>query len=369
VIVMRLVNVVLFTILLACAMLVLRQRFRNSVLLTAAVGLVPIGFFLVFSVNPSSWAIMGVLFYWVFLSALVTQKRSFRTLAPLAMLSAATAAMAINSRTDSALYIGVVSVAVAIQWLSFSRIYRRVELLVPIAVSLWGALVYLGSSQIDNETNSHAASGLKLLLMNSVDMPLWIFGNFGVAGPPQWPLGLSWFDVPVPVVVPALVILVLGGILFAALGAWGWRKSVAFWFTFGLTVGLPLIAMQRRGMSGIMWMQPRYLLPLLLVAIAIALTRSNASKPLVRSNAQRWFVIAALTVAMSASQYALIRRFVSGMNGDLISLTAGAKWWWTQLPFSPDTVWVIGSVGALLFYFAVVFHVARDTNENEALIR
>jgi hypothetical protein len=87
-----------------------------------------------------------------------------------------------------------------------------------------------------------------------------------------------------------------------------------------------------------------------------------------RSNAQRWFVIAALTVAMSASQYALIRRFVSGMNGDLISLTAGAKWWWTQLPFSPDTVWVIGSAGALLFYFAIVFHVARDTNENEALI-
>jgi len=359
VILMRLVNVLLFVGLLASALFFVARRLRQSVLLTAAIGLVPVGFFLVFSVNPSAWALMGILFYWVFLSELIVTPPSWRRTTPLVALTIITGLLAVTSRSDSALYLGIVTVAAALQWLNPRELRRRFDLLVPVALSAWGAVVYLTSSQISHETGVKEAAGVGLLVRNFVEMPQWIFGNFGFSGTPTWPLGLSWFDVPVPVIVPGLVVMCLGGVSFLLRGNWGWRKITAFAFTSGMFVLLPVLALQKRGWTGQGWMQPRYILPLILVAIAILwTTRTNDDEPIISGRARSWFLIASLTVAMSASQYVLIRRFVSGLNGRLISLSNGAQWWWHGLPLSPDLVWILGTLATGVMFYGLI-HASR----------
>lgn len=364
VILMRLVNVLIFTVLLAFGLFLLSRRLSQSLVLTVAVGFVPVGFFFVFSVNPTAWALMGVLFYWMFLSELVrtTPPRTPRIL--LTVLTGLTAALAITSRSDSAIFIAFVSVVVGIQWLSRSQLRRRFELLVPVAVSIWGLIVGATSSQLVNETHDRGGSGISLFVRNLVEMPLWIFGNFGMPGTPKWPMGLSWYDVPLPIIVPALVLLCLGGLAFVLRGSWGRRKLIAFLVSLGMVLAFPLAAMQRAGMNGSGWMHPRYILPVLIVTLAILFTsRSDDEPSILQGRARSWFTIAALTVAMSATQYTLIRRFVTGIDGRLISLSHDAQWWWTGFWLSPDAVWVLGSLVAGVMFYGLIMSARRDRAE------
>jgi hypothetical protein len=89
--------------------------------------------------------------------------------------------------------------------------------------------------------------------------------------------------------------------------------------------------------------QPRYVLPMLLVVLAVALLqRPDASTDLF-TRPQRILLAVAVPVAHSAALQVTIRRFVTGVDVRDLDLDPAREWWWTSGP-SPRVVWIVGSL-------------------------
>ncbi len=88
--------------------------------------------------------------------------------------------------------------------------------------------------------------------------------------------------------------------------------------------------------------QPRYLLPLIVIAGVLAMmpARGEAFRP---SWLQLTIAGGVLAVAEAFALHVNIRRYVTGNDVNGWNLDAGAEWWW-DLPFSPMAVWVIGAL-------------------------
>ena len=145
----RIMNVMLFAFLIIAANFVLPIGIKRSLNVTHLVFLMPLGFFLIASNNPSSWAISGLGTFWAFLYGFLTIKNQKSVLATGA-LTVTSATMATQARADSAAFIAVISVIVtAIVLIRSSsdrqQIYRR--LVLPFIISILAFLAYTSAAQ------------------------------------------------------------------------------------------------------------------------------------------------------------------------------------------------------------------------------
>jgi hypothetical protein len=98
--------------------------------------------------------------------------------------------------------------------------------------------------------------------------------------------------------------------------------------------------------------QPRYVLPLIVLFAAVALLhRGDASLGL--SRLQLLILAGALSIANAMALHANIRRYVTGTDVSGWNLNSNIEWWW-HLPLSPMFVWIAGSVTFALMLLALV---------------
>jgi drug/metabolite transporter (DMT)-like permease len=113
---------------------------------------------------------------------------------------------------------------------------------------------------------------------------------------------------------------------------------------------LPLYVLQR-GLNYVgEQVQPRYLLPLIVVFAGIAFLGLAAGEKQL-SPVQLWVSLFGIVIANSLALYVNTKRYVSGLdNGNGFSLETNVEWWWS-IPIGPMAMWVIGSLGfALAIY-------------------
>ncbi|MCY7289640.1 MAG: DUF2142 domain-containing protein, partial [Cryobacterium sp.] len=180
-----------------------------------------------------------------------------------------------------------------------------------------------------------AASGLGLLLTNVVNVPsLWA----GVLG--FW--GLGWFDTSMPAVVAFGGIGVFVAVAFSGLAHIDWRKALVF---SGAVVALwfiPTWTLTRGGDQVGSEVQPRYVLPLIVLLAGFALLESRG-RDVRLSRAQRWIVGVTLIGTQALSLYVNFRRYVTGDDVRAVSLDAELEWWWPGV-MSPMVFWLLASV-------------------------
>jgi hypothetical protein len=107
--------------------------------------------------------------------------------------------------------------------------------------------------------------------------------------------------------------------------------------------------------------QPRYLLPLILVLAGLLMLDGRDGMPV---PLPRWVVIVAacgIGFANAIALYFDMRRYIVGSNGNGASLDGRGGWWW-HMPISPMTVWVVGSLafGAMLVLLVREVHRRRE---------
>lgn len=372
VLVMRLMNAALFVGLMTALVLLLPARHRPMATLAYLTALVPFGLFLVPSVNPSSWAIAGVGIAWMALLGFFDRRDRARW--GLAAIFVVSATMAAGARADAGVYV-MLGIA-AVLFLRFARTRRfALDAILPVAVALVCIVITVSAAQLSSgfsgfggvgSTPSGGApdaapvpTGAGLLLSNIVNVPLLWAGVFG-----SWDLG--WLDTRMPAIVG------LGGVgVFVAVVSLGfagmtWRKTfivtgavTALWF-------IPVFTLTRGGDPVGLEVQPRYLLPLIIMLAGFALLavgRWVVSLPL----ALRVTVALASAATQSLALYVNIRRYVTGDDVASISLDAGLEWWWNGVP-SPMVVWAIGSLAwaglvALLLWRSSVLAASRPESD------
>lgn len=339
VIAMRLANSVIAVGLITAVFLFLPRRLRPALIVSVLAASVPLGLFVFASTNPSSWALLSAATVWVALygALIASRRRQSIVLTSLAVLAALLGA---GARADAALF-AVFGALIAL-WLGLRRGRALVVPLIGGAVILaLSAALYLSASQSSAATGGLPGYGRLSagdLVRNALDIPSLWAGVFG-----YWPLG--WFDTGVPAVVWVLGVAVFGFVLLTGLRGATPRRVIASLATLLAMWFVPFYMLWQSGAHVGQAVQPRYILPLMIIALGVSAASERAATlwrgwPLIIASA-------ALALTNSVSLHINIQRYTTGLDVNSVDPGAHAEWWWGWAP-SPMGVWLIGSVSFAL---------------------
>ena len=139
---------------------------------------------------------------------------------------------------------------------------------------------------------------------------------------------------------------IIGGVLLlvavvAALRAGDRRMRAAIGLVIAALWLLPLYLLVNNGSLVGMYIQPRYIAPMVVLLGTLVLLRGPGTLRVPTWAARS--IAGALALAHAAALHGLIRRFVTGTDVGGLNLNAGAEWSWPGAP-APMTVWLVGSL-------------------------
>lgn len=369
---MRLVNVALFVGLATALASLLSASRRQTLLWGWLVSLVPLGFFLIPSNNPSGWAITGV--GTAFLALLGWFESEGKRRWALGALYLVGAVMAAGARSDAAVYVVGATVVASLLTARRSRPWVSTSVLalagVVVAVGLFASVdqttvdvdgfkysqpvattatdaVTDGSGDASGAPGAEepAPEGLALIAYNVLMLPFLWTGVWGT-----WALG--WLDTFMPVIVPWSAGAAFVAVGFAGFGVLSWRKLVSLMGVFGVLAALPVYLLAGSGAT-ISTFQPRYILPLLVLFAMVLVTVPPGMRGVRFGRVQMLMVMGALVLAHMVALQVNIRRYVTGEGEQGFNLDAGAQWWWSDLPVGPTALWAIGTLAFAAFMASV----------------
>ena len=319
---------------------------------------VPMVVYFLTSINPSAWAMTGVIAAWFALTGLFAtegdpdyKRWKRRTLAGVAV---AAAALASSGRVDGGTYSFVAVLAVGAFHLPQikPRLWRqhRLTWATMLAVAVIGIIGTFSGSQTEGALGltGQEPGNIALFMYNIKHLPDMFWG--------YWSVSLGWFDVPMLPLTTVLVTIVGFGLVFSGLRRMSWPKALAAGGVLLVYLGVPLFTLQMGNNIVGQNVQARYVAPLMLVLVAVLLSRRHRDGGVRLSLAQTWVTYALMVVAHSWALHELIRRYVSGLDIWGSSLNGNIQWWRDWLPM-PRTLWVIGTMAFALL--ALVLFVVR----------
>lgn len=349
---MRLFNAALFVGAVTALLALLRPGQRGPLIWTFAATMVPLGVFIIPSVNPSSWAVLGGLTVWLAAYGFFTAETRWRRIA-LGALAIILGVMAAGARGDSAVFVAFAGLVAAILTFEKTTIWlKRAALslgLMVIGIFFFftanqaTSIAGVGLSGTGDGGGTSAVTGVEevpvsrwsSLIFNFIDLP-WLW----TGGTGTWALG--WHDMLVPQTVWVFGIGLIFVMVFWGLRTLNWQKSAALAMGLAGLVVIPLYILFGKALRVGEWVQPRYLLPLLIIFLGVALF-GFARDHLGFTRLQTGLMFAMATAANSLALRSNMRRYITGTDGGGFNLNAEIEWWW-NLPIQPMTVWVVGSL-------------------------
>lgn len=348
VLLMRTMNLLLGGLLLIGVGLLMPQNYRIAYMVSVLVSWMPMGFYYIASINPSSWSLIGVFVYGAGLfSSLLNRGRERWLSLGLAFVGVLAA---ITSRSDSAFYIFVVSVAMVFavpkdKWTRWHISFASL-------VSIIGIVVLKNTGHAGHFATEHATADRSFfdVFLRSIYWFFEYFGQFYGSG-----RGPGWFDTPVSAPIGNVALMAAGGALILGIRYWKWRPGISAFVVMGAIFGIPFVTTLKGMQPELIMYQPRYMLPLLPVFFFVLLSgRQNLEQQL--SRAQVFFFVIAAIFVHALTLQATLWRYVSGTAETLppLNLDANIQWWW-NIPISPLWIWILStsalSVGLLILAY------------------
>lgn len=343
VLVMRVVNATLAVAALAWVLALGSTTVRRSVLVGTAVVWIPLGLSILPSTNPSSWAFTGLMLLTGTALLLPTLEKVRSARWWLTALGAVVGAfMAISARVDASVYVAIV-VGVVFVSTGWARLRAQwVSAVLLAALALWGLAAYLlaptPGGAVAGAPMGAADRGLGLLFTNLTYIGVYVQGVVG-----GWPL--SWNDVVLPPSIPIIGTLVLGAVIALGMRSMTRRRAWALALAAAALVTVPLAFLQLEGLGVGDVVQPRYIAPLLLLVVMVALLDSDAFP-----TAVRWTITIGLAASASMAWWVFAHRFAYGS-------TVG---WFDAEAIAPYAVgWITVTVAGFVWLWAAMRADAR----------
>lgn len=344
----RLFNATLALVVMLLSLKATREVIRPAVAVSFVVGLLPLGLFLIPSVNPSSWAIVGAAALWGPLFSL--SQDGFRWVRAVAVSVAFL--MLVGSRNEG----WVIAAAIAGAALLAVRPAAR-RWSAPVVVLALSAMIAVFRTNPALEPGPVVGSrGAWEQLLMALSTPGDVFGATAL-----FPAPLGWLDTPLPAVVGLLAYGSAAGLGMLGLGVMDARKArvvLGFGVVSGVLVLLGWVTLFPSAL------QPRIALPLAIVALGLLLLPAR-HHPVTLSRTQAVVLGVALSVGNTLALLALTLRFAvapaadttiepsADYPGPLDLLDVGAVDW-TLTPVSPFLAWLLASVAFAVFVAAVL---------------
>jgi len=346
----RVANILIFTALASLVVALVRPERRFAMWATVAVTIVPLGLFTIASINPSAWSLYTpALAFFAVAGAFESSGWRRYALVGLGLLCVGLAA---GARSDAGAY-AILGVACA----TFLMI--RVKRIRPLwavgGVAILAAIFWILTqtsqfqyvagervSRFFDAITSGTFDGSQSrfdIISNIENVPSIWTGSLGT-----WALGS--FDVKLPQFVSTLTIFAFGAMLIYASARIRWRGVLLTGIVFALMIILPVFILFQQEVLVGHWVQPRYIMPLLVLLMAIPAW--HIAKGRVLTTPQRWMFIVTLGVAQAFALRATINRYAYG-NDEIIESS-----WWRDWAPGPRWVLLLGSLSFVLF-LATVF--------------
>jgi hypothetical protein len=353
VILMRFVNILLLVGLTTALYVVLPARRRLPLVWGLAISLVPLGFFLVASTNPSAWAIISAGTLWI--SLLGYFESSGAKKAGLGAIAALSAVLGAGARGDAAVYV-VLSVVVVVLLTAHPTRRWFISAVLPLGLSAMAAIFYLSTSQSSIASSglsgyadpAHQVSRSSLLFRDFLNVPSLWAGVFG-----SW--GLGWLDTDMPAIVSVGALGCYAALVFAGLASLSLRKALVVLTVLGALWLIPTFILVQSGTVVGNGVQPRYILPLVVMLAGVVLLQAGGAG-LRLSRGQVVALVSTLSLVNAIALYFNMRRYITGTQVSSWNFSAAVRWWWS-IPVSPVVIWVAGS----LSFAALLAIIARET--------
>lgn len=316
---------------------------RAPMLVSWVISSMPLGVSLFASTNPSAWAVAGVAAMWgPMVTAFLATGRTRWMAAAVWVLAGV---MAAGSRGDAAIFVAGIS------GLGMLLLYRRDRwpvLLVGIVPIVTSAALFLTSGHSKLASDSFVdkvakqpPAAIRWTLFESLPT-YWAALTGAPWGRTSESLMLGWLDMPMPSGVWLTLTFVVGGFLFVGIGVYYGRKAAAIGALVVVVLVIPSRSLLQSGALGGSLFQPRYLLPLLMVIVGLALL-GRPGRLLRLTRGQLIVAWVLLTYAATIALHAWIRRFVTGIDVVDIDLDRNREWW-PLASATPNQVWIVGSI-------------------------
>jgi hypothetical protein len=234
------------------------------------------------------------------------------------------------------------------------------KIIVVLFISLFSFIQFTYNKQFEAEsTGGESVPGVNLLFQNFTELPKYYLGIFGGRGPDVWPFGLGWFDTQIPVLVPALGVVTIIFVILFTFNKMSIRQRVIVSALPIFMVLIPLLVLQLRQSNATYFLQPRYLIPMLVVFLGVLTIeiKSIKDRKIIIN-----FILLSLTIGNSISLFTNLKRYTVGLDSE-VSFFSKIDWWWS-IPFSPGLTWAVGTISfPILIYFAL----SRDTKSNNLI--
>lgn len=348
---MRAINTLIALVLLTSTFFVMPRRYRQAYSLAMLVSWIPMGWYFINSLNPSSWAITGTFVYGTALFASLQRRDKYQWFGLL--IASLGAVLCISSRGDAAFYIFVVSLSLLFavekeRWTWFHRIFA-------VLWSLVGIYFMASSGQAETVATvepSPRGSVLSVIIHAIMQIPRFAAGLFGHGRGP------GWFDTNIDGLATFLAMGVAVVIIVRMARQGTARTGLASLMLLGAIFGVPFVTTVMGLQNELRGYQPRYMLPLVAMFFFVLLAVRKTSEV----SFTRRHICLIVTCEMVAHALVLKRllwRYVSGMKGiEPWNLDEDIKWWW-DVPITPMMVWIGASVALTVAVFGL-FYLARD---------
>ena len=344
---MRLFNSAIAVLFLGVALFAGNRSLRPGIMAAWTFTLVPLAMFIVPSTSPSSWAYIGLATNWVFLYSAM-QARSARD--PRAILNwlmyFASAALCIVARSDAAVYVAFSSVLIgfiAIRSGAHKRKFSFFAICMVLLVTVTSLAMTKQGRNFEVGGAYGRASDLHRFIFNTIHIVELPAGAMGV----KW--GLGWLDTVMPPIIGIVGICLIASLatvsLIEATRVRMFSIIALLLFTYST---ISFVLNQGRYVIGEL-VQPRYVLPLLPLFVALVVMNNNRFNFLFSGRVRRNLIISLLIATQAMALFTNIRRYVTGTDRRLhLNLNEKVEWWWLE-SVSPNLLFVIGVTGFAAF--------------------
>ncbi len=367
VVIMRFINVFILSVCIVFAFIYLRKDiFVGTVFSFMTVGL-PLGFYLVTSINTTSWVILGSIFLIPYIFEIITNL-SIRTI-PLIIVTMLLTYIYLGSRQDGILFLGISIVSslpiLAYKMKNFNFFIKKLKnknffILIVTLISLTTLyLIYFVSIEI----SKRAGLGLYASTQNVTNWDIaYRFTSLISGALGGW--GLGSLEVDMPGVVSISSIFIFFSVIFISLGKSVIHSKLTLMIYAYFLIFVIWIFLFKSQLFVGQWLQPRYIIPIMfsLMSTSFIGIKQDLDKTFI---SQIKIFIFLSTACFAIGQHTLLRRYTHGLDELYLNLDQNKEWWWNFLPISPMQLLIIGTIS----YFTTWLILLKQLNSNQQLIQ
>lgn len=343
---LRLINSLIATLMFGAAIFLGWGRLSRAFLIAFCATAVPLGLFLIPSVNPQSWLYIGSFSSWVLIWLALTEENKQRSIWVF-IFALFAVSLTVTSRADGPLILSVITISVSVlAWKEKKLIQRR---LLPALISGAILLIWKNSQIVGALKNSLVEEGSGFFspyytMHNLPRMIEFYFGDFATR------IGDSDTGMPPLVVLGALFIFVVW--LMWALRSVGRPQGLVAFGLLSILIFLPVLVLNNAAYQIGGLFLPRYMWPFLFGFVFVL--SSNSRDKLNRlSFGEAALLICAFIPSVTAAQFVLIKRYTVSAASTSWDLNADELWWWSSGP-SPLLTVALGAFFAVILISSLI---------------